>query len=180
MLNLIGAIGDACMCAIVMTIWLRAPVTAPAGSRTVYLAIAALFAVLAAEKFFNLDSQLQTYLRQFAKIHGDYDRRRNIQAPLVFAITMSVYWVCRLIFIRYNLYPSVVRCAFLALLLGAFDIVRMISLHAVDAVLFASIGPLHVNHIIEGILTGSILLCVLPLLLDRPPPVAPHVHRRRR
>lgn len=152
-----GSIGDAAMCVVMLCAW-RCSVTrrnTQYDQRWPLLAL--MFAGLTLEKAFAIDGQIQDTLRWIAQKNKLYDIRRVGQSLALILVIVLATLTLRKVSRRPPLQSSINSIHVLALLLLIYDVIRAVSLHQVDAILFASIGPLHLNHVIEGGLTSLIL-----------------------
>lgn len=119
--------------------------------RAFWLALAAMLVVLAFSRMFDLGPWLTDRGRDIAEAQGWYDERRRLQSRAVQAIVLmggfgvlaGVMWFFRA---AYREHPI----AFIAsVYLLSFVLVRAISLHQVDSVLY--------NHPIEGVRVNALL-----------------------
>lgn len=119
-------------------------------------AVALLFAGLAAWRFAEGEALAQGFARGLALDAGSYASRREWQVPLVglAALAGAAYTVWAFIGPRADTNVHWSRLAAIGLLV--YSAVRMVSLHAVDAILYTSIGPFHLNHFIDLGLTAMV------------------------
>ena len=117
-----------------------------------WLVVGLLFVVLAAARVLALEEVLRVDLRQALYAEGTYEQRRSVQQPLVAAIIVLAaagagWWVNR--FWRKARGRRNIA-AMLALTCSAamifLVVLRLISLHAVDALLY---GPVKLNWIVD-------------------------------
>lgn len=169
MLNLAGACLDSIMICAMFAAWRNSFRAGSSRRDGRWLQIAALFAALAFEKGAGLDATLQLHAREILAARDMYELRRELQVPLILVMLLPLAGLFRSI----NRAPAQMHCLrrarLLALVLLGFDLVRSVSLHQIDTILFAGIGPLHVNHAIEAGLTALLLHAAWPVILNRHP-----------
>jgi len=146
--------------------------TAPA--RRHWQIVAFTFALLAFWRLGQGEMLVQARMRGWSHSHGLYDSRQDIQVAvtlMMVALAMVTTWVVT----RHGL-PSPSRMAMLAALgLLLFSVARLISLHALDSLLYRT-GPFHLNYLFD---LGPTALCAGLAMLElrrMPPPSSP---RRR-
>lgn len=114
---------------------------------------AALFLAIATLRVFAVEDALREMLRLSLRTGDHYAERRGFQSAIVAAILFvgamlagwRYYRVARMIRGRRNIATTIARgCALAMILLLAL---RLISLHAIDAMLYA--GPVRLNWIID-------------------------------
>lgn len=134
---------------------------AQAGARAHWAGVAACFLALAAWRLFEGEAALQEIARQAAHSTGDYDRRREWQGPVVaMAVLLAapamgwIAWSARGI-------PPVMWSRMATLGLLAYSAVRAISFHPVDVLIYAGIGRLHLNHVIDLGLCAAVAACAV-------------------
>jgi hypothetical protein len=119
--------------------------------RAFWLALAAMLVVLAFSRMFDLGPWLTDRGRDVAERQGWYDERRRLQSRAVqavllvggFGVLVGVLWFFRA---AYREHPL----AFIAsVYIVCFVLVRAISLHQVDSVLY--------NHPVEGVRVNALL-----------------------
>lgn len=117
-----------------------------------WLFVALLFLVLAAFRVLALEEILRVDLREALYSEGTYEQRRDFQKPLVAGIivlgsALAGWWVYRFgrtVRGRRNIAAMIaLTCSALMIFLMAL---RLISLHAVDALLY---GPAKINWILD-------------------------------
>ena len=150
MLNLAGALVYLAVAALAVRAALQArSLGRPGAVAFHWWAIALVFAGLAAWRVAGGEALAQGFARSLAVNAGSYAARREWQVPLVglavLAGAVGTAWA----FASRRTDPSVHWSRFAALGLLAYSAVRMVSLHAVDAFLYASVGPFHLNHFID-------------------------------
>lgn len=122
----------------------------PSSHTLQWAGLAVLFAALFAMRALGIEEELRQGLRANLLESGDYDRRREYQRPMVAAVIVLGAAVAFWLF--YRIVQSVSQRRMLALstaMLGGIGIaglliLRIISLHQVDAVLY---GPLKLNWV---------------------------------
>lgn len=111
------------------------------GEMWIWLSVALGFLAFAASRFWQIEARLTAALKSYFMAHGDYAARQSWQAPLAslvlvvcVAVSLWVYFKFRR---RKNVILTPVDLAGLALLsMLALIILRIISLHAIDQILF--------------------------------------------
>lgn len=123
---------------------------AVSGGRMFWVAVSLIFVGLAVFRLLGAEEVIRQALRGLLIERMEYNGRRELQAAAVLtclvasgiglfmALPRAVHWPLWLAIASGSL-------VFMALLYS----LRIISLHGVDRVLYASIGPLHVNHLLE-------------------------------
>ena len=124
--------------------------------RRQWLVAALVFALLIALRLLDGEQRLRAIFREIVRNTGGYDQRWALQLPLAVAVAgLGVFLVLRFAR-RWQAAPRGSRRRLVLLAeaglwgLVPLYLLRLVSLHAVDAVLYA--GPLRLNWIIEGIL----------------------------
>jgi len=173
--SLAGAIAYAGTAA--LALWARSRTTS--ASRRWSL-IAALFLALAVWRLSAGEMRLQGDLRDWMRASGFYEQRHNYQALLTLAIIagagLALY---RVFFVGGFSRPTLALNAALGLML--FSLLRLISLHQFDSLLFR-LGPIHINYLIDLGLTATAAILALLEGLEIPPQSAeagPSRKRRR-
>lgn len=118
---------------------------------------ALLFAALGVQKALHLDQRVHEALRVMASQNAVYDARREVQVAILFVAILGLVWVVRQWSRRERLPVELRRIRLLGFLLLGLDAIRAVSLHQIDQILFASVGRIHLNHMLEGGLTALIL-----------------------
>lgn len=130
--------------------------------------IALILLALAFYRFFNLEHIISDIARQEAKTEQLYNNRRMPQAILV-SIMLLCGLTCQFIIIRLRI--SLVKRFALSvlLLLAALHMLRLISLHMVDSVLYASLLGVRINWVLEVLLLLALVIAALadPVLPQR-------------
>jgi hypothetical protein len=130
-------------------------------ARMHWAGVALCFAALAAWRLLEGEAALQELARQAAHSAGDYDRRREWQGPVVAAALLfgvpALGWAAW----RVRGVPPVLWSRIATLGLLAYSAVRAISFHPVDALIYAGIGRLHLNHVIDIGLCAVVAACAL-------------------
>jgi hypothetical protein len=117
-----------------------------------WLLLALFFAALVALRLFEVEEAVRDSLRAAMRAEGSYDQRRDIQRPIVAAIIVLacastlglLYRTTRIVRGRRNVARVAALVAALAMLV--LMTLRMISLHAIDALLY---GPVKLNWVID-------------------------------
>lgn len=118
--------------------------------RTFWIGVFAVFVGLAVFRLFGAEEAIRQALRSYLIEQMEYNERRVFQTAavvaclavsglgLVLALPRMVHW---------PLWRAIAMGSLIviALLYG----LRIISLHGVDRILYAGIGPLHFNHVLE-------------------------------
>jgi hypothetical protein len=140
---------------------------APAAWRS-WLAVAACFAVLAAIRLANADQALHDHVRDWAESSGIYGERHDLQIPLTLAGLTGLFGVFVWLTLRAWPLERVVIARTAALVLALLALMRMVSLHAVDALLYRAIGPVHVNYVLDIGLTFVVIAMAAAEWLEPP------------
>jgi hypothetical protein len=122
------------------------------GHRWTWLLLAVLFAGFAVLRIFEVEDLVRDAVRQSLRDDGDYSARRSVQGPIAAGMLMLVgvgamaalYRWGRALHGRRNRARIFASLAALAMLL--LIALRMISLHAVDALLY---GPVKLNWLVD-------------------------------
>ncbi|WP_310534820.1 hypothetical protein [Novosphingobium sp.] len=120
------------------------------GKPSLWLVVAAVFVGLALFRLSGAEEAIRQALRTMLVERMEYEERRVFQTGAVLACLTVVgigayFYVPRMV-----LWPR--WLAMTSASLGALAVLyalRIISLHGVDRILYASIGPLHFNHVLE-------------------------------
>lgn len=123
--------------------------------------IALAFGLLAIWRLGNGEELIQAWARGLALASGGYDARRSVQGPVVVAGMLLGYgW---LTYLAFSPAPSTAlrwaRIAALALL--GYSGLRALSFHPLDVLIYAGVGPLHVNHAIDLGLAAIVAGCAV-------------------
>ena len=121
-----------------------------------WAAVAAIFAALVLWRLTNGEALWQDRVRTWARLNGSYDDRQTWQVPLTLAAVVLIAVIGGWLF-RSGRARHSGRALALALIMVIFTGVRAASLHAVDALLY-SVGPVHLNYVIDMGLTGLVAL----------------------
>ncbi|WP_298174553.1 hypothetical protein [Novosphingobium sp.] len=157
MLLIAGSLGDVLACAAMLFAWSQAPRRSGMPRRRQWLLLALLFAALAIEKALHLDAVAHESMRAIANRIEVYSARRGAQAAVFLAAVAGIVWAMQRALRQRGLPVVVWRIRFLGFLLLGLDVIRAVSLHQVDQILFASVWRLHLNHLLEGGLTALLL-----------------------
>lgn len=123
----------------------------PDGEARSWYAIAAFFLVLSLIRWLALDWVMHDALRSWFEAHGVYGRRQYLQLPLT--ILVLVFGFCLVAAMLFRAQrpgrdrtPRSLRFAWMAALaLALLAVLRTISLHDMDSLLF---GGLHLNRVV--------------------------------
>lgn len=130
--------------------------------------IAALVALLALWRLLGARGWLIEWLRGWSHAAALYDQRRLMQVPVLYLALGGLYLAWR----RWggSLRRGRATTAWVAAMaMAGLAIIRTISLHGTDAILYYPIGPLHLHHIVDIALTITVGACSLLARL-RPSP----------
>lgn len=122
--------------------------------------IAMLMALLAIWQLLGAQDEVDRALRALTRGAGLYDERRLVQVPVLYLALGALY----LAFRRWGSSLRRTRAAnawIAAMALAGLTVIRAISLHATDALLSQPIGPLHLHHLLDLALTGTVGACAL-------------------
>lgn len=125
-----------------------------------WLLLTCLFLALVVSRVFNLEEIVRFSLRQMLRANEAYDQRRELQRPLVASLVAIAaiacgrwtYSVARRIKGRRNI--AVILALFGGACMMLLVVVRMISLHPIDALLY---GPLKLNWIADVGLSCAVI-----------------------
>jgi hypothetical protein len=150
MFNIAGAVIYLAVAALA----LRAALQSRSGGRSQnafvhWRALALLFVGLAGWRLSGAESVIQAFARHLAQNAGSYASRREWQGPVVALAVLAFAGIAAWAFLGPRGDRNVHWSRFAALGLLAYTAVRLVSLHAADAFVYASIGPFHVNHFID-------------------------------
>lgn len=117
-----------------------------------WLFIAVLFGILVFLRFYAIEEMIRDTVRAYFRSQGNYGDRRSLQAPLVAMLIVIAaatafaffYRMTRRLAGRRNLARLVASIAALALVF--LVVLRLASLHLVDALLY---GPVKLNWVID-------------------------------
>lgn len=149
-----------------------------------WLHVTALFGLLAVIRLTNLDHIAQDFFRALTQSTGDYEARREWQRPAAAFVILLLGVTCFRTFaivrkqqghpIRLIMFFS--RGA--ALLMLLYFLLRLISLHAVDAMLYSG-GMLRVNYVVDlGLATMNAFYALSYKRLVAQAAVSPHVCKK--
>lgn len=136
----------------------------PSAARFHWLAIAALFAGLAAWRLANGEGQVQALLRGELLESAQYANRDALQGPLIAVLVLLAAAICGLLAWRWQgqpLYRFISGAGALGLL--GFNALRLVSYHSFDRLIYAQFGPLRLNYLIELGLIGAVF-CGIAML----------------
>lgn len=132
------------------------PSSTPAAWRW-WLAVAACFVVLAAIRLTNADQALHDHIRDWAERDGIYGERHDLQIPVTLAGLTGLFGMFVWAIVRGWTFDRVVLARSATLVLLVLVVLRMVSLHAVDAFLYRAVGPVRVNYLLDTGLTFSVI-----------------------
>ena len=99
-------------------------------------------------------------MRGWTRAVGIYDDRHTFQVPVTLGAVLAIaglIWLAN----RSSRAGNSGRALSFAVIMLLFTAVRATSLHAVDAFLYQSIGPVHVNYVIDLGLTALVAALAL-------------------
>ena len=132
-----------------------APVDGRRRARFNWIAVAVVVVVLAVWRLTNGEAVVQDFARTWARNSGVYDDRHSVQVPVTLGAVLMIaalIWLAR----RSSGAGSSGKALSVALIMVVFTAVRATSLHAVDALLYESVGLVHVNYLIDLGLTALV------------------------
>lgn len=159
MLNLLGVLAYLVVVLACLAAALRARGAPSRRARTRltrhWLGLAALFVILAAWRGLGGEVALQEWARGLLHAEGIYAARRSWQGPVgASALLAAGAWASWLaIRDRRRLDPLVGWSRLAGLGLLGYTLLRLLSWHPVDALIYAGLGPFHINHLIDMGLT---------------------------
>ena len=127
------------------------------GGGGLWLGIAGVMVALAAWRASMAEPRLLAWGRSLALARGEYDARQALQAPTVAAGLLAFAVLLYLFLHRRALTPRLLAALSAGALLALIG-VRLVSLHATDALLYAQLGPLNFNQLLEAALLGAIVV----------------------
>ncbi|HMP54949.1 MAG TPA: hypothetical protein PKD92_00040 [Novosphingobium sp.] len=129
-----------------------------------WLGLALLFVLLTVWRASGGEAAVQDWGRDLLHARGIYDARRSWQGPIGAAALLAagcwIGWLAARNHRRIDPLVGWSRLAGLGLL--GYSLLRLLSWHPVDAVIYLSLGPFLVNHVID---MGLTLFCGLAALL---------------
>jgi hypothetical protein len=137
------------------------------------------FLILAAWRLDDGEALLQDAVRTWTRNAGTYDDRHAFQAPVTLGAVVVVALLVWL-GLRSRGAGRSGQALCVTLIMLVFTAVRAVSLHAVDAFLYASIGPVHINYVIDLGLTAVVAGLALMAIRARPDRGANARRRSRR
>lgn len=125
-----------------------------------WAAIAVFFVALAGWRLIGAEAQVQGWARAALRAQGAYAARATWQAPLSAAILLAGAAGGLALGRLRGAGDAALRLAGLAsLALGMLSVLRALSLHAEDVLLYAGIGPLRLHHGLDMGLAAFTALC---------------------
>lgn len=122
---------------------------APAGP-SLWLVVAAVFVGLALFRLAGAEDTIRQALRGLLVEQREYGERRVFQTGAVVICLLAVGIGAFLYVPRMVQWPLWLAMTAASLgVLGVLYALRLISLHGVDRLLYASVGPVHFNHVLE-------------------------------
>lgn len=160
MFNLAGAVFYLAVALLAARAGWRTRPSWPAARRGWYL-IALAFALLAVWRLGHGEEVVQAWARGLAMASGQYEARRSVQGPVVVVGMLLGYgWLTWLAFAPAS--SAALRWARIAALaLLGYSGLRALSFHPVDALIYAGLGPFHVNHAIDLGLAAIVASCAV-------------------
>lgn len=117
-------------------------------------AIAVVFSILAALRFTHSEKLLQNAAREWLKTLGTYQDRSTVQALIGLAVTVALALaIVRICSCAPREHKQIGHPHLLVALLLFVIILRWVSWHPTDRLLYTAIGPIHFNHLLDGGLT---------------------------
>jgi len=120
-----------------------------------WFAVVVIFVLLAVWRLDNGEALVQDQVRDWTRARGLYDDRHSFQVPVTLAAVLAItglIWLAG----RASGAANSGKGLSVALIMAMFTAVRATSLHAVDALLYQSVGPIHVNYLIDLGLTAVV------------------------
>ena len=115
----------------------------PQGEATTWLALAALFIVLAVSRWFAWEADFHAAMKQAAKARGIYGLRREVQAPLAFGALLAAGALSLFMILRVRAARGAARLCTIATLGGGVMIsliaLRLLSFHWLDRLLYSGV-----------------------------------------
>jgi len=128
-------------------------------SRRHWLMLALFFVALFVWRFFEGEATLQDHFRQLARESGIYVARHAWQAPLLVAGIATGSGLLALVWFRGRRTFIYRSSRLAAATLAIYSILRAVSLHAFDALIYFGFGRFHINHAIDLGLAAICGLC---------------------
>ncbi|WP_095012021.1 hypothetical protein [Tsuneonella mangrovi] len=123
-----------------------------AADRLAWALFAAFFILLAVSRGFGLEHTLTDALRLNAREDGDYAVRRTVQGPLVVGTAFAFVAICAMLAggrarkLRLGAMRPLAVAGFGCLAMGLLMILRIVSWHVTDSVLYR---PMHLNWLFD-------------------------------
>lgn len=168
-LSLLGVVAYVVIAAIVLALArIRFDRPTAANERRACRRVAAVLLVLAVWRASAAEEWVLAWLRDWAQADGVYQGRRHLQQIAVAVVALAAGAALGRSVMRSAAAPGL-RLAWAAtLVLLGLGLVRLVSLHEVDAILYAKVWSLNVNRLLEAILLACILAGSLYAARGRP------------
>lgn len=133
-----------------------------------WCAVAALFFGAAAWRLLNGEGRVQEMLREGLRAGGEYDDRYTMQGPIAAALVAMLAIVGATAAWRWFTQPPH-RAWSMAGALGllGFSMIRLVSYHPIDRLIYSGVGPLRLNYLIELALIGSVFYGIFLLVSSK-------------
>ena len=126
-----------------------------------WLLVALAFVALAAWRLGQGEALVHDGMRALAEAGGAYAQRRAAQAPVVAFAVVAGGGAWLYVAMTGGLPRWLHRARLATLALLGYTVVRAISFHPVDAIIYAGPGLLHVNHLIDMGLSAIVAGCAV-------------------
>lgn len=164
---LLGAGADAVAFLVCLVTALRLSRHPQQGVAMVWLALSALFAALLAWRLVGGDEAFRQIMRSEMLADHSYGSRRRVQGPLVLilAALMAGAAYTGLAWSARKKWPLADRLALLVgIVLLAFSVIRAISFHAIDKLIYANLGPFNLNRVADALAVFAIIILAAPTI----------------
>lgn len=135
----------------------RTPAARREAAQRTWTAVAVIFVALAVWRLTNGEALVQDMVRTWTRKDGIYDDRHVFQVPVTLGavlIIAGLVWLAQ----QSSGVGRAGKALSVALVMVVFTAVRATSLHAVDAILYESVGPIHINYLVDLGLTALVAL----------------------
>lgn len=141
----------------------------------IWLLIMLVLLGMAAWRWVDGDEGLRDFLGDWARRDGVYDNRRQVQGPLLLVMIVGIgaaAWLSRdqLAALGRGVARTDLRAACVTMFFVFYAIVRAISFHPVDALIYSSVGPLNINRIIDPAMAFAVLVLAVVAIFRKSPP----------